>query len=207
MIDKFGNEDGFSLLEVVISLGIMSILSVFILHMFVAGSRVNVRAADMDRAALHAVNALEELGAALDPNAFLDTDFIVGTQIAFGLSAFFVLEERQALTAFDFSGGMRLYKYFDENWQTVAAEEVYEEPYLMENEEVAFILRLHMTPYIQEYDEAVGVDLVGLFSVDVEVRDVGSERLLVDISTKAYFPQTGEMYGIYDQAFVEMFLP
>lgn len=209
MTEKIKNEDGFSLLEIIISIGMMSILSVFILQMFMSGARVNLRAKNMDIASNIAASVLEELGSAMEPNEFMDTDFIADTWVAFGLSAFFRMDDRQAFSSFDFGSGFRLYKYYDENWQPINFEGAEEELAASEDERgtpddenVAFILRLYMTPYTGE-GELINsdIDLTGLFNVEVDVRDLNrigtQERLLVALQTKVYFSAPGEMYGIY----------
>jgi len=200
MIDQIRNEDGFSLLEIIISVGIMSVLSVFILQMFMSGRNVNLRAHNMDMASHIAAGALEELRAATHPNEFLDSGFIEHTQVAFGLSAFFVIEERQAFSAFDFSNGFTLYKYFDENWQPISLEALEEEQARPDDERVSFILSLYMTPYGLDEEAGPDMDLSGLFNVDIVVRDLrrnGLAQQLVDFHTKVYFSSVGDMYGIW----------
>ncbi|MCL2565992.1 MAG: type II secretion system GspH family protein [Defluviitaleaceae bacterium] len=195
MWEKFKNEDGFSLLEVIISIGIMSILGIFILQIFTAGVAVNLRAGNVDIAAHTASSALEELKASVTPNSFMNTDFIVNTQVAFGLSAFFVVEERMAFSAFDFSGGFLLYKYFDENWQPISILEAYEEPSAPSGDDIAFILRLNMEPYESYY--AI-LDIEGLFDVKIDIWDFDRGDLagtLVNFETFVYFPIVGELYG------------
>jgi prepilin-type N-terminal cleavage/methylation domain-containing protein len=53
------HEDGFSLLEVIISVGILAIISGFILQMFIVSARVNTRARNMDIGMTEAMNAIE----------------------------------------------------------------------------------------------------------------------------------------------------
>lgn len=200
MTDKLKNEDGFSLLEIIISIGIMSVLSIFILQMFMTVTGVNLRARNMDTASHIAAGVLVDLSLASNPNELLDSDFIIYTRVAFGLSAFFVMEERQAFASFDFSSGFMLYKYYDENWQVIRADIDSEEGELSENEDIAFILRLYMTPYTASEGSRSDMDLYGLFSVEIDVRDLnrsGSmERILAEFYTKIYFAETGELYGI-----------
>jgi len=198
MLEGFKNEDGFSFLEVILSIGIMSVLSIFILQMFMTGSQVNLRAGNAEQALHIAAGALEELKAFGEPNEFMNTEFIVYTQVAFGLSAFFVIDEQMAFSVFDFSSGFRLYKYYDENWQPLSPREAYEEPSMPGGDDIAFILRLYMTPYEPDYDR-LDFDIIGLFDVKIDIWDFnrGSEEgTLVDFETFVYFPIAGDMYGI-----------
>lgn len=50
---------GFSLLEAVISIGVLSLISVFILQMFISAANLNTRAKDSDTAASKAITAIE----------------------------------------------------------------------------------------------------------------------------------------------------
>jgi len=59
MIKKLKNQDGFTLLEVIISIAALSVLSVFILQMFVTSSNANMRAQDIDIAVTKALAAIE----------------------------------------------------------------------------------------------------------------------------------------------------
>ena len=196
MTEKFKSEDGFSLLEVIISIGIMSVLSIFILQIFTAGARANLRAHNVAMASNIASSALEELIASRDPNFFMSTDFISDTQVAFGLSAFFAVYEPMVFSAFDFSNGFRLYRYYDENWQPVSISEAYEDPSMPESDNIAFILRLYMTPY-ESYYEQEDFNIAGLFDVRVDILDFsrGEDAApIVDFETFVYFPVRGEMY-------------
>ncbi|MDR1000134.1 MAG: prepilin-type N-terminal cleavage/methylation domain-containing protein [Clostridiales bacterium] len=53
------HEGGFSLLEVIISVGILAIISGFILQMFIVSARVNDKARNIDIGMTEAINAVE----------------------------------------------------------------------------------------------------------------------------------------------------
>jgi len=63
---------GFTLLEVIISITVVSIISVFILEMFVVSNRVNKKANDLDNASVACTNAVEgfKAGAAASPGYY-----------------------------------------------------------------------------------------------------------------------------------------
>jgi len=59
MLKKLRNQDGFTLMEVVISIAALSVLSVFILQMFITSANANARAQNIDIATNHATNIME----------------------------------------------------------------------------------------------------------------------------------------------------
>ena len=194
MRDKFINdESGFSLLEVVLSIGMLAFLSVFILQMFMVSAAANHRAKDIDVAAYTASSVIEELKACNFTNDFLNTDFAVGTQAAFGLSDFFIIEEKLGLNSFDFSKGLELYKYYDSDWESVELTEIAADPNTPDNNNIKFILKLKLTPNAET--EAVGGNL---FDVNIIISGGNADsgmRRLANYETKAYFANVGEMYG------------
>jgi len=187
MIYKSGR---FSLLEMIIALGMISIAGIFILQMFLASDKLNARAGDMDTASFIAMSTLEELKASYDPNRLFNTEFVEGSQVAFGQGTFFVIDERMEFASFEFWNGFRLYKYYDANWQPAHLQIVEDEPSAPQNEDAVFKLALYLTPLEGEGDTAI----IGLVSVSIyvwDLRNVGGP--IVDFSTKLYFPQVGEL--------------
>ena len=193
MIYKIKEEDGFSLLEVILSIGIMAILSIFILQMFMVGARANLRAKNMDTASYIASGALEELKTCSEANGFLSTDFIIDTQVSFGLSDFIMINERMGFSAFDFTKGFTLYKYYDKSWRTVSLSAPAQEPDMPENENISFVLKLFMS---LDSESAINGSL---YNVEVSVTDLNRSgalpRKLVEFESKVYFANVGEMYG------------
>jgi len=59
MLKKIRNQDGFTLMEVVISIAALSILSVFILQMFITSANANARAQNIDMASAKAMSIME----------------------------------------------------------------------------------------------------------------------------------------------------
>ena len=88
------NKKGFTLLEVIISVAVISIISVYILQMFVAANRVNKKAYETDQANMLCMGALENFKASEIPpdgyEAFYDGDwrpvnFIADADYAFNV--------------------------------------------------------------------------------------------------------------------------
>lgn len=61
---RFRNQDGFSLLEVILSIGALAVLSIFILQMFIVSANANKRAQEMDVASAMAISELDRLSLA-----------------------------------------------------------------------------------------------------------------------------------------------
>ena len=194
MREKFvKDESGFSLLEVVFSIGMLAFLSVFILQMFMASAAANRRAKDIDTASYIASGVIEELRACNFANDFFNTDFVVYTQASVGLSDYFVIDEKLGYNAFDFSKGLSLYKYYDNSWEGVELSRIVEEPDNPDVSNIKFMLKLTINP-AEEYEASGG----GLFRVNVTVFSMNIDsgmRQLVSYDTKAYFAMVGEIYG------------
>jgi len=63
MLKKFKNQDGFTLLEAVISIAVLSVLSVFTLQMFITSGNANAKAQNIDVAAGKAQAVIEQFKA------------------------------------------------------------------------------------------------------------------------------------------------
>jgi len=194
MTERFiKDEDGFSLLEVVISIAMLAFLSVFILQMFMTGAAANSRARDIDVASYVATGVIEGLKASDSANDFLNMDFVADTQVAFGLSDYFVIEDKLGNNSFDFSKGVSLYKYYDKNWEVVELSKVSDEPDNPQYKNTAFMLKLEIFPS-EDYEYSGGK----LFNVNMEISswkaDSGARRL-VNYDTKVYFANVGEIHG------------
>ena len=193
MREKFiKDESGFSLLEVVLSIGMLAFLSVFILQMFMVSAAANHRAKDIDVASYTASRAIEELKACDFAGDFFNTDFVVNTQAAFGLSDFFIIDGKLGHNSFDFSKGLELYKYYDSNWESVELTEIATNPSNPGNSAIRFILRLDLSPRGEEIGSG------NLFDVNISVSGGNTDsgmRQLVNYETKVYFANVGEIYG------------
>ena len=194
MRDKFiKDESGFSLLEVVLSIGMLAFLSVFILQMFMVSAAANHRAKDIDVASYTASRAIEELKACDFAGDFFNTDFVEGTQVAFGLSDFFIIDEKLGFNSFDFSKGLELYKYYDSNWKTVNLSEIATDPNNPGASDIKFRLELNLSPH-GEGEAGSG----NLFDVSIEISSGNTDsgmRQLANYETKVYFANVGEIYG------------
>jgi len=196
MFDKNRGPTGFPLMGIIVALGMISIIGILILQMFMASARLNTHARNIDTASFIAMSTLEKLRSGDDPNRLLDTEFIEGSQVAFGHSAFFVIDERMAFSMFDFSSGFRLYKYYDINWRPVNLESAEEDPCTPQNIDAAFKLVLYLIPQ----EEAQGIDAIhieGLFEVTLYIWNLshinGQSEPFVDFYTKMYFPVVGDL--------------
>ena len=196
MIHNNNGRTGFSLFEIIIALGLISVVGILIAQMFMASVRLHAHVRDVDTASFIAMSTLEELSSASDPNMLLNTEFIEGAQVAFGHSAFFVIDERMAFSAFDFSSGFRLYKYYDVNWEPVRLEAAEVEPHSPQNADAAFKLALYLTPSEQAITLRTDiVQIEGLFEVTLymwKISHTGApDEPFVSFYTQVYFPIAG----------------
>ena len=67
---KKNKNSGFTLLEVILSIATISLVSVFILEMFVVSNRVNKKASDIDNANMICLNAVESFKSGDTPGAY-----------------------------------------------------------------------------------------------------------------------------------------
>lgn len=93
--------DGFTLIEVILSIAVLSLVSIALLEMFTVSTRTNVQANEMDKAKSLCVEASEEYKA--DP---------VGSNY---LKGFHISTSASGVTTYT--------KYFDGNWAETAADE------------------------------------------------------------------------------------
>jgi|GEM_PF-1210818 len=79
MLKKIKNQDGFTLMEVVISIAALSVLSVFILQMFITSANANARAQNIDIASANAMSIMERFKTLNDISALEDLypEFII----------------------------------------------------------------------------------------------------------------------------------
>ena len=103
MMKKIKNQDGFTLLEVVISIAVLSILSVFILQLFISSANANVKAQNMDIATSKAMTMVDRFGT-------LET--VTKESMAAAYPGFAVEKT---------SGGFALVMYYDREWSETAA--------------------------------------------------------------------------------------
>lgn len=104
--------DGFTLIEVILSIAVLSLVSIALLEMFTVSTRTNVQANEMDKAKSLCVEASEEYKAdPVDPNPYDLTD-PVGSNY---LKGFHISTSASGVTTYT--------KYFDRNWAETAADE------------------------------------------------------------------------------------
>ena len=105
MLKKLKNQDGFTLLEVIISIAVLSILSVFILQMFISSATANQRAQNIDVAAGKAIAVVEQFKMLEDiadvETAFAAYDIVIDGEI-YSFSQFFDNEWVPAAAESDF---------------------------------------------------------------------------------------------------------
>jgi len=194
MRDEFiKDESGFSLLEVVLSIGMLAFLSVFILQMFMVSATANHRARDIDIASYTAIGVIEEIKACNLAGDILGTGFIANTQVAFGLSDYFIIGGKPGGNSYDFSKEFVLYKYYNSAWESIDLDKVTDDPDNPEDSGIKFILKLNMNADM-EY-EGFGGSLLKV-NVTVSSRGSGSNmHRLASYDTKVYFETVGEIYG------------
>lgn len=93
-----GRTEGFTLVEMVVSIAALSLISVFILNMFIISSQLQHEAADIDKATLMAAQTCEKLRVAPEPELTYG-DIIAGSVVSV-----------------ESNGALRFTVSYDENW-------------------------------------------------------------------------------------------
>lgn len=97
--------EGFTLVEVIISIGVLSIASVFILQMFVTSAQLNANARDIDKVNMWTSTLMETFHLEDDPAAFADNPVFTHPIVQAGGEATTIICR------------------FDKDWQPVEGEE------------------------------------------------------------------------------------
>ena len=93
------NESGFTLIEAVASIAVLTCVSWFILQMFIVSAQVNQRAQDQDIASNKALQAIE---------AFKQADSVAAVKAQQGFASALVVEE---------DGRTTMYEFYNQNWE------------------------------------------------------------------------------------------
>ena len=153
------DEQGFSVLEAIISIAVLAMISGFVLQMYIVSSRVNQRAQDMDSANAVAVSAVESLKAQPSLDNFAEWPVLSGSIMQTGGEGLF-----------------SAVKYFDDEWKQVSADD-----------SAAFVLRLSVPSVAESTVPAGGVGaLVGIRAEVLRLEEDG-EVSLTEIETSKYF--------------------
>lgn len=190
----FTNNKGFTLLEAILSIATLAMLSGFILQMFIVASSANVKAQNLDKASVEAMNIIENIKSFdyyINPN---ETDFFKE----------FALNKNE--------GEYIFYKAYDENWNPIqdindiillGAEEA-------ENKEFpdnfSFLLKLELdednipnkektilketASNIKDIEDGLYVEAGNMINIHVEVFDLKSsedDKMIVNYETCKYF--------------------
>lgn len=99
------DKKGFTLVEVIISIAVLSIASVFILQMFVTSAQLNANARDIDKVNMWTSTLMETFHMTADPMAFDQADVFTSPEVT-------RIGEELTITCF-----------FDKNWQPIAGSE------------------------------------------------------------------------------------
>jgi prepilin-type N-terminal cleavage/methylation domain-containing protein len=99
------SEDGFTLLEIILSIGILALISGFILEMFIVSANVNKKAKDMDMALNYSMNSIEVFKKLEKFEDFIRDPFYASCSV-------------EQLPG----GELLITKYFDESWKDVPVE-------------------------------------------------------------------------------------
>lgn len=157
---------GFTLLEVVISIAALSLISVFILRMFLASSTLNERAKNADIALTKAISEIENLKKHKSLDEYM-IDLSQYTDKPGEYPGVYIVHPLNG-------DSYELCFYYDEKWNCIGL-------YTSAPSEAVFCLQMDLIPEGQ-----------GLFSVSAnvaEVRGEGENRSLAELETKKYFPE------------------
>jgi prepilin-type N-terminal cleavage/methylation domain-containing protein len=88
------NENGFSILEVIISIAALALISSFVLEMFIVSAKINQNAEELDRAARTAANIIEQFHGGRDIET-IRSDSQTGSDNEFQVSVNYRIVERQ----------------------------------------------------------------------------------------------------------------
>lgn len=151
---------GFTLIEVIVSLAVLSIASVFILQLFVTAAQLNDNARDTDQANALITTALEDFIACADPRSFA-TD---------------AMPHRLSTPEDAHMAG-----YFDEHWQPCAPEAA--------AFRVLGTLQLQAAgPSVPLSLSGDGLVAGALYSLSVQVIPAGKDTPLLHSQSSVYFP-------------------
>lgn len=166
-ICKRKNSEGFTLIEAIISLAVLSIASVFILQMFVTAAQLNSNARDIDRADALVSSVMEGFYTMNDPREYAESS-------VFPYSA-------------EVDGELRMQIYYDGDWQRCPREDAV---FVMH-----CVIRLEEEGPIVPVGVQTDVTTQGgLYSLTGQMLPMDGDTPLVTNTTCVYFPAlTGEV--------------
>lgn len=162
------NNRGFTLLEVIISIAMLSLMSLFILQMFLASSNLNDRAKDTDVAINHAITEIENLKKHTSLLDYIQND-------AFGNTA-------------EYEGMITIWKYFDNEWNLMELSESIPNG-------AKYYLKININPDEAEPLQKGSITYGKLYTIQVDVTDISTGEnglTLTSLKTKKYFPKSYE---------------
>jgi hypothetical protein len=181
--------------------------------MFVVSSQANLRAKDMDIASQTVISALEEFKAANNPNDIMDTDFIFNSLVSRGLSDFFLIEEKIAGADFDFSEGVTIHKYFDEDWNVINPNDIEHyfdedwniptadsEDFTTDSPAVESGVKFRLTvtvPVAEEWEITEGGYNMRILADVYQLNRDAVPRLIAEYETRKYYSLGGELNGLF----------
>ena len=193
MKDYLKNENGFSLLEVILSIGTLSILSVFILQMFLVSSRANLKAKNMDYSSNFAINIIETYKSCENSEELFNRVDFSGSQLTIGKSEPVIIEDAKSLGLGNIDNEYNFYIYFDKNWEPIDIENIEENPFEPENKDIKFTSHIMLLPKIDEDNKISSGELYNIgINVYDTTYDTMEKKLLVEYDTLKYFPRVGD---------------
>lgn len=162
------NNDGFTLLEIVISIAALSFISIFILQMFMASSNLNERAKNTDIAVNLAISEIENF-----KKYSCLSDYLAANDLGN------ISENSRTIT-------IRL--YYDKGWNTMGLSETVPE-------NAGYYLAMDINPDETAPPRKESAKYGKLYTVQVDVADVSSgenSSSLASFRAKKYFPKSFE---------------
>lgn len=187
MLKYFKNQRGFSLLEVILSIATVSILSIFILRMFMVSSTANLKAKNMDIASNYATSFIEEFKAFKSVDDFFQNMVFEGSQISLGESEFIVIDNDYAFSGIKIDQCIRIYTFFNEKWNIREIKAVESDPLSPKEEDIKFAMLLKVSPD----EDSESLPSGSLYKIEVSIYDVSydeDKKELAGYSSLKYFP-------------------
>lgn len=190
MINKIKGEEGFSLLEVIISIAALAILSIFILQMFLVSSKVNLKAKNMDYASNLCISVIEFFKSGKDPSEIFGEYDFTGAQMSIGQSEYVLIDSSEVVQEFmkstDFTNEIKIYQFFDKHWKPIYIEDIFNEPLEASHKDIRFVMSFKILPFnhIQEENKSE--------EQEDKIEEELAIGMLCKISVKAYDLSYGE---------------
>lgn len=174
-IRKPKKTDGFTLIEMIISLAILVVVGGFVLQLFITAGNTAQKAYDLDKAVSHAVTAVEAFKGGSEPFALLNEAWAAGAQV------------QQ-----DGGSMVNLIFYYDKDWRLLDAAQA--EAAEERRDKAHFTLNTAIKP-------ATGTDSKGKYAITVTVRKNSSyplekqqDREVYTLEAVKFFPGKGGVH-------------